>query len=81
MNHDLKRLEAVAHSHIPEILLLSSLRLERVEDAGGGEQHSESHGPSLQRAAAKNAKVTVNGRGTEADDTQLTPAEIRDKLR
>jgi hypothetical protein len=46
MNHDLKRLEAVAHSHIPEILLLSSLRLERVEDAGGGEQHSESHGPS-----------------------------------
>ena len=43
MNHDLKRLEAVAHSHIPEILLLSSLRLERVEDAGGGEQHSESH--------------------------------------
>ena len=43
MNHDLKRLEAVAHRHIPQILLLGSLRLERVEDAGSGEQHAQSH--------------------------------------
>ena len=43
MNHDLKRLEAVAHRHIPEILLLGSLRLERVEDAGSGQQHAQGH--------------------------------------
>ena len=43
MNHDLKRLEAVAHRHIPQILLLGSLRLERVEDAGSGEQHAQGH--------------------------------------
>ena len=43
MNHDLKRLEAVAHRHIPQVLLLGSLRLERVEDAGSGEQHAQGH--------------------------------------
>lgn len=55
MNHDLKRLEAVAHRHIPQILLLGGLRLERVEDAGSGEQHAQNHSEwrALSAAIAK----------------------------